>query len=146
MASIFVSGIVEKTNGEVLVVRLGNVGEGLLAGEYVFPAGTIKEQMSPEQFIVKRIKQASSLDAVVKTLLGARSRRFVKGINSNSSVSLWYLCRPTDEAQNPVPSGFTTEAMYVPRSEVTKLITIPRIVNSWADEVTEYFKPSSTSQ
>lgn len=103
-------GVVVGRSGKMLITK--RPAEGLLGGLWEFPGGKIHDNETPEEAVVREIKEEAGLDVEVTGFVAK-----VKHAYSHFKVDLEvYRCRPTDST--PVALNGPTDHRWIVREEV----------------------------
>ena len=121
---VAVGGIVEDSNGNILLVKTQNSG-------WVFPGGQVEVGENLPDALVREIKEESGIDVTVSKLIGVYSNtaihKWYDGVTDvPTKVILDFTCEVT--GGELAISEETTDSMWLAKDEVLNMITAPAIV------------------
>ena len=112
-----VSNAVIHKDGKVLIGKKVECEHPVnLGGQWHFPGGRVEKGESPEQAILREMKEETGLDVKVKRFFDVYvNRQVVKG-KRGICVFCWFLVEPTSNKE-AVPNDDLAEIKWVPKKE-----------------------------
>lgn len=127
---IAIAAIVEH-NGQILIGKKAVSIGHFLSGQWHIPGGGVQNNETPEQAVVREIKEEAGIDVKVERFLDERL------VPPKNAIVKWYLCSPMTHDLRA--DSDLVEVKYIPKSDVLEICS-PRAMSLWPLKVIEYFK------